>query len=103
MCTDDILYLCAGDRQGIIQSNGVSITKEISRSSYVCSISIIQKISDFDPTKLFQPPVEETDLKNPCLSKSRATSQIEPENDEMVRTPKISTPEIQKATWRKSH
>ncbi len=97
MCTDDILYLCAGDRQGIIQSNGVSITKEISRF-VLCLLYFhhFKKYPDFDLTKLFQPPVEETDLKNPCLSKSRATSEIEPVNDEMVRTPKISTPEIQR-------
>ena len=55
-----------------------------------------KKRSDFDPTKLLNPPVEETNLKNSHLSESRATSELELVHDKVAYTPKISIPEIQR-------
>ena len=94
---DDMLYLCAGDRQGFIQSDGVSLIKDFSR--FVLCLLYFHHFKEcpyFDPTKLFQPPVEETDLKNPHFSESRATSELNPVHDEMVHTLNIAIPEIQR-------
>ena len=95
MCADDLLYLCACDRQGTIRSGGISIIADFPRflvchllsfhhiSVNECSVSCHANIScEKHPTsghtKPLSPPVEET------------------AHDEMAHTVKIINHKIQR-------
>ena len=102
MGADDLLYLCACDRQGIIRTSGISIIAD-SPQFLVCLLSfhrdsVIQcgvpchanisceKHPTFDHTKSLSSPVEEIEWKNPP----------ETAHDEMAHTVKTIDHEIQR-------